>query len=866
MKRPMQKLFTTTALVAAITLAGCNSQQSNAVSNLEKADIFEQQGQFRAASIEYRNAIKADSQNVDTYRAFAQMLNEVGGYEQTVELLEPWLEQGEYNVALELAEAYIGQRKPASAREVLAQYNGDNNAEKFRLRGDSQRLSGLYTEAYESYQEAVRLAPESASAAEGLARIYVALTEYQLAITTVDRFVAEHELTAGLAYAKAQALYEQGKVEESANALTAGLATLPDADVFLPERRDSLIMLTQILTELGRSEEAFAYNRILRERRNEEFDAKAESAIASINSGDLEDAKATLEDLIEQQPDSQLVSLLLGSITLQQGDTETATAYFDRIDAERAPAEFLRLATIAKVDQGQRAQALANLERAMLARPTDVELLSMYGILALSDSREDIQRKGIEALEKALAVDNTRNRLRLAIAQYELANNQPEAAIQRLRRVYELEPNDWVVTQQYVALLQDYGTRKQVSDVRDALAANFADEAYAQLIVALIDYRNGQEGPAIARLDRAADMQPQWAAPLMSKAMIYQAQGNNSKAIDNYIQAARLNPTDIRAVQEAGRLYAQDHSPEEVIGFLQLIAQDYRNLKPAAHTLVAQVYSAQGRFDEAEQVLDGIETPIDATEQIQVQLLLAQGQQLLNQNELGRAQQKIAQAIAIQPSNLNLQLTMVQLMAVQKNFAEARATLTNIEQSQGENLRTVLTRAFVAKRENGDSAEYEVLNNYFERSKDFEAMPALIVAADAGASTARATELVQLWTSREPGNASAWHTKGNLALRAGDEAGARQAYEGAYQLDNQRPDLLNNYAWVLREVDVSKAEQIAREAAELAPENANILDTLGWILHLSGNKQEALQVFERALEIEPNNATIKANQQRVAGS
>lgn len=863
----LNKFFATTALAAAMALAGCNSQQSTAVSNLEKAEVFEEQGQFRAASIEYRNAIKADNQNLETYLAFAQMLNEVGGYQQTIDLLQPWYDQGEYGVTLAMAEAYNSLRKPASAREVLTKYNGDNSAEKFRLRADSQRLSGLYTEAYESYQEAIKLAPNDADLVEGLATIYIALTEYQLAITTVDRHLAgNNELTAGLAYAKANALYEQGLVEESANTLSEGLATLPDSDVFLPERRRSLQMLTQLMTELGRTSEAFTYNQILRERSNEAFTEKAESAIAAINNGELEDAKATLEDLIEQQPDSQLVSLLLGSITLEQGDTETANAYFDRIDAERAPAEFLRLATVAKVDQGQRQEALANLERAILARPTDVELLSVYGILALSDGRADIQQKGVEALEKALALDSSRTRLRLALAQHDLSNGDQATALKRLAVAYQQAPTDWSVTQQYVTLLQQYGSRNDVKNIRDSLATNFADEAFAQLIVALIDYRDGQVAPAIARLDRAADMQSQWAAPRMSKAMIYQAQGDFSKAIESYIEAARLTPADVRALQEAGRLYAQSNSPSEVIGFLQLVAQDYKNLTSAAYTLIAQVYAAQGQLDKAEQALEKIETPIPATEQIQVQILLAQGQQLLNQNNVGLAQQKISQAVALQPGNLTLQLTMVQLMAVQDNFAEARVTLDNIEAQQGVRYETVLTRSFIAREKDGAQAEYDVLNAYYQENEDNAVMASLVVAADNGVSPARALELVNLWTSSEPSNATAWQTKGNLLLRASDEAAARSAYANAYELDPNRADLLNNYAWVLRQTDVQLAVTIAEQAAALAPNDANVLDTLGWVLHLSGNKTKALEVFDQALTIDPNNAAIQQNRQRAASN
>lgn len=76
-----------------------------------------------------------------------------------------------------------------------------------------------------------------------------------------------------------------------------------------------------------------------------------------------------------------------------------------------------------------------------------------------------------------------------------------------------------------------------------------------------------------------------------------------------------------------------------------------------------------------------------------------------------------------------------------------------------------------------------------------------------------------------------------------------------------RPDdmfTLNNYAYYLAEQNLrlEDAERMSRRTIEALPDNANNLDTYAWILHLMGRNTEALKHMQRAVAIEPDNATF----------
>lgn len=83
---------------------------------------------------------------------------------------------------------------------------------------------------------------------------------------------------------------------------------------------------------------------------------------------------------------------------------------------------------------------------------------------------------------------------------------------------------------------------------------------------------------------------------------------------------------------------------------------------------------------------------------------------------------------------------------------------------------------------------------------------------------------------------------------------ARLADEGS---DN--PLLLNLGAWELatRNLMLDEAVVMAMQAVELAPEDANIRDTLAEALYRSDRVSEALEQAEIALELDPENAYLK---------
>jgi tetratricopeptide (TPR) repeat protein len=91
---------------------------------------------------------------------------------------------------------------------------------------------------------------------------------------------------------------------------------------------------------------------------------------------------------------------------------------------------------------------------------------------------------------------------------------------------------------------------------------------------------------------------------------------------------------------------------------------------------------------------------------------------------------------------------------------------------------------------------------------------------------------------------------------AGRPLDAVEAYRVVIARNERVVEAHNNLAWILADSDVDPvlAEVHARRAAELDPENASVLGTLGWALFKNRTYEEACDVLEKAVRLAPKDA------------
>ncbi|UDL03313.1 tetratricopeptide repeat protein [Marinobacter sp. CA1] len=849
-------------------LTGCGDQaeKSEALSHIARSDTYVEQGQYRPALLEIKNAIQKEPNNVNHLVQLASLYLELGAAREASDLLEPWLEDQTQAVALTLAQAYLARGKHLSAVETLDRIEPESEAAELEhelVRAEALRQSGKPRQALAGFQAVHERSSDNREALIGILRSRIDLGDANQAVATADNALDPQNPDPELLFLKGLALYKQGQVESAIEVLTEATGALPSVDVFLPVRRDLLTLLSQALTQQGRITEAQLYNRILAENTDTDARERAKAAVSAIQSGNLEEARVTLQDMLQLDPENEQAALMLGALNLQLGDlSEGAGLLADNLDPETSPTPFIRAATLAQVEQGQRKDALANLSRAIEARPNDPDLLAMHGVLALSlPGRAD---EGVASISKALGLNPQMTRLNLALARHHLSEGQPQQALGQLRMAFANNPSDWPTTSSYVGELLRQDELGEAREIRDSLLNGYPDSPQAILMASLVDAGLENNERALARLKELTTKQANYQPGLIALANLQTKLERTEAAAETMIKAAKLTPQNLEPLRQAGRLYAMTHSMEEVAEWLKSQTGDDPELSNSGAALIAMVQVRQGELDAAANTLAGIDadTASEPVKHAKARLLVAQAEGLIGDKNWADAQANATQAIALQPAHLGFALLPARLYQLEGKQQEAMAQLDEVEERFGTRPEIVVSRASLLQQMDRADEAYRYLEEQWQASEDQRMLPALISLAETQ-DPDRVDELTQTWAGQAPGNLQAQMKRANYLMQQGNDAAAARHYQEV--LDRQPNNILalNNLAWLLRESSPARALELAQRASELAPDNPAVLDTYGWVLHLQGKHQEAMAAIEKALAAAPQSEEIADHLEQV---
>jgi len=103
-----------------------------------------------------------------------------------------------------------------------------------------------------------------------------------------------------------------------------------------------------------------------------------------------------------------------------------------------------------------------------------------------------------------------------------------------------------------------------------------------------------------------------------------------------------------------------------------------------------------------------------------------------------------------------------------------------------------------------------------------------------------------------------YFSRGSCYERLGQWDKAEADMKKALELDPDQPDVLNylGYSWLSMNRNITEARKMIEEAYDARPEDAHIIDSMGFALYRSGDFVSAEEYFEQALERTPNDPTV----------
>ena len=529
----------------------------------------------------------------------------------------------------------------------------------------------------------------------------------------------------------------------------------------------------------------------------------------------------------EDTAEDSLVSLLSAEFDLQGGETASAAAgYLDAARSSADPALAERAARVA-LAAGEPEVAQQALARWAALQPESVERLPLEANLALRLGERDA---AAGSFSKLLAADDGSHwqQALQALAQTD-ARDLSASVLGDLFDAGALPavPDAWYG---FGSLARDLGDDALSDRMADAAMQRFPDRARVWLWQADRQRRAGNLVAARAAVDKALALEPADTRLRMTAATELNTQGDPAAA------AAILAKGPQNAIIRTGRVAYLARAHDEA-GMLVLydeikavVAEDPSQLDDAHRFLLGQLGELLKRPQEAMDWYEGVR----------------------DQTRRGEAELRIA----------------VQLDALGRTD-EAEQRLRELQVAEREDGQSVLDSYLLqAELQRKHQRDQDAVDTYSRGLLVFEDDPQLLYARalthehldQLDEAEADLRRLVAI----NPQDANALNALGyTLADRTERFEEALGYIRRALEIEPETPAIVDSLGWVMyRMGNASEALVQLRKAFELQPD-PEVAAHLGEVLWHSGQREQARAIWQRGLDLDPENVVLKDTMQRL---
>ncbi|MEM7001253.1 MAG: XrtA/PEP-CTERM system TPR-repeat protein PrsT [Pseudomonadota bacterium] len=675
------------------------------------------------------------------------------------------------------------------------------------LRGEVELAQGDLETALNSFQQASALPSGQVLGAMGVVRTQLLSGDVDAAADGAERLV-------GMVSEFPPARYLLGLIRFRQGDLEASMEELRQVQSRVPEHGPTRYLIGVVLAQLGSYNQAIENLTAYLAVDPNNVSARKILGAVFVETNDLEAAITTLQPAAVVGADPQ-VWAMLGNAQLRSGNMSDATESFQKA-VELAPdmAPFRNQLALSLLSSGQDDQAMSELATAIDLDENQFQSDYIKVMYALQQGDYGEAKAAIERILETNPDNPIGHNLRGALY---LNDQDPAAAEQSFRKALELDPGFAPARRNLAALLE---STQGADAAREVYAAGLAQES-------------GGESAALAMVDfHARQGEVEEALQLLDATIV--------KFPDSI--PARLGQTRLLL---ATRQY--DAASQAAEDLLQRAPQ-----QPDALLLKGRLDLLVGDMNSAREMASRLQTQRDVIANNPI-MLSELGELQLRTGSLTLARNNLQAALDLPDTQPGTRLAMAQLELAEGNANEAEAQLQSLRDAgiQAEEVEILAADIHLTRRD--PQAASDVLKNLADSGSRTAVIRYALLQSDLDQAD-NAEEVLEGWLQQNPDDSGARMALANVGIRSGEMAAAKAQYEA--MLPSTNPVLLNNLAWIYFEEGDDRAEDMARRAVQQMPDNADMNDTLGWILVNKDNVSEGLRLLRNSSRAQPNNPTI----------
>jgi cellulose synthase operon protein C len=863
--------------ILLLLLAACSSESPEEY--IGRAHEAMGKSEYAAASIELKNALRLEPDSMEARWLLGKVYLETGDMASASKELKRALELGGApdDIVPSLAEALLAQGEYQQVQDISTQgLTAEALAGVLAMQAQAAMVSGDTWQAEELIDKALKKMPSSAAVLLAKARILATRDDVKGASQVLDQLLE-------LEPENAQAWSLKGDIRDEEDDLQGALEAYSKAVSLTQNNISDLMKRSLVHLRLGDYEAAQVDARNLLGRSPKHAGANYVQGLLHFQAGRYADAITSLsanETMFEVFPMSQFylagANLKEGHVDLAAKQAELFHGAWPEIVAGR------KLLASIRLGQGEYAEVRSLLQPVLVEIPDDIDALNLMSNALL---REGKMQEGIAMLSRVatLQPDSAGAQIRLGAGLF--IEGDEDAAVKHIEAALELDPqfeqadillvlnylrkgdnaaaltaaqsylerhNDSVTSHNLLGKVYlDTGDPEQARIAfQGALAIDKADPS-ANHFLAQMALESGEVAGARKFYEAALAGHPDSVPTLINLATLDAREGDDKAMIAHLEQAKAADPTALQPRLMLARLFLARNKPDQVAPLFSDLDPSNRQ-SPEVLPLMAMAQLATKDPTAAQYTLEQLlkSTPDSAV------IRHAMAMAAAGQGDSARAIEELRRSIALDEKNVQSRLALARLAVVTNDNEEFERQLTKLEELAPEDPDVLLLKAASAQRSGDLEKARELAAKAFSLVQSAGTVVALANYEEAGGDREGAQRLLADWLRQKPGDVAV-----RMAYAASLQVGAMpeqaaQQYAEVVKLESRNLVALNNLAWLIREKEPVQALDYARRAAELAPDSAEVLDTLAVVEYLNKDYRRAERSIDRALNQQPDNPSL----------
>jgi putative PEP-CTERM system TPR-repeat lipoprotein len=812
-------------------------------------------GDYRAALISLRNAVRDDPNNPQARAALADVSLRLGDVLTADKEIRRAVELGLRNAKTidllgrilaitdkigDLNDNLVGPQDDKSLQAVAMAWRGYSHMRHRRL-----------DEAQKSFDQALALDPSLARAHLGLAQLNLGLGKRDLTLAAVEGVLSRNPQDA-------EALALRGELKRLGNDKEGAKKDFAEAIRLDPSNVGARVAFASLLLDENKLDEA--RTEVVAALRLSPAHAVANNlyALGAFKKGEFNDGIERLEklgDRVQDYPPNLYMLALLKMRTNQAAQAESLLEKFVAAAPGHIRARILLADLLSKRQNYTRAIALLRplVDGDKVVPEAAISLASAYIGTGNTVEAKAAYEKAASATGSADA--DVRTKLRIGLGRMQLGES--DKAIDDIEAAIDIDDKSAPARTALALALLRRGETAKALESAEALRALEPDKPGPFLLIGTIQIVAGDWEKARAALAEAQRLAPTAPNAPMTVSMLDLQEGYGERALEGYKKVLETSPTLGQAALAAGNIELARTNEDAALAYYEKAYLQDTTMEAAG----AQIVNAMLRRGNKERALQIAREMLAKRPGSQVSIRAMALAQFAMDDKSG-ANATLRQLLAANPKSPEAHMAVASAMIQQGDKAAAAAMYKDALAAKADYTPALLARMAIdisegrladaqsaatvfvnATKSPRSVAELTALAN-FQAGKSQEAVSQLkeLIRTKKASPTAErdlasaylavgdtkaGIDILEQMQAKTPSDLSLRMALGDAWIREGTLAKAATQYEALLPTAPRNPVILNNLAWIYAKAKDPRALKFAEDANRAAPNSREIQDTLG---------------------------------------